>query len=50
MDEAEELIDGLLNEQSRLLWQWRQKLIALLTKPLGGSGDDADGQEYNRSL
>ncbi|KAI0702634.1 SNF2 family N-terminal domain-containing protein [Earliella scabrosa] len=50
MDEAEELIDGLLNEQSRLLWQWRQKLIALLTEPLGGSGDDADGQEYNRSL
>ena len=50
MEEAEELIDGLLNEQSRLLWQWRQKLIALLTEPLGGSGDDADGQEYNRSL
>ncbi|KAI0742548.1 SNF2 family N-terminal domain-containing protein [Daedaleopsis nitida] len=50
MEEAEELIEGLLNEQSKLLWQWRQKLITLLTEPLGSSGADADGQEYNRSL
>ena len=26
------------------------KLIALLTQPLGSKGDDADGQEYSRSL
>lgn len=39
-----------MNEQSALLWEWRQKLIALLTEPLGSNGDNADGQEYNRSL
>ncbi|KAI8992837.1 SNF2 family N-terminal domain-containing protein [Trametes punicea] len=50
MDEANELIDGLLNEQSKLLWQWRTKLIALLTQPLGSKDQDADGQEYTRSL
>ncbi|KAI0632763.1 SNF2 family N-terminal domain-containing protein [Trametes polyzona] len=50
MNEANELIDGLLNEQSKLLWQWRSKLIALLTQPLGSKGEDADGQEYSRSL
>ncbi|KAL1937944.1 hypothetical protein VTO73DRAFT_12694 [Trametes versicolor] len=50
MDEANELIDGLLNEQSTLLWQWRTKLIALLTQPLGSKDADADGQEYTRSL
>ncbi|TBU46840.1 SNF2 family N-terminal domain-containing protein [Dichomitus squalens] len=51
MEEGNELIEGLLNEQSALLWQWRQKLIALLTQPLGNKGDDdADGQEYSRSL
>ncbi|KAI1790830.1 SNF2 family N-terminal domain-containing protein, partial [Ganoderma leucocontextum] len=50
MEEGNELIEGLLNEQSTLLWRWRQKLIALLTQPLGNSGEDADGQEYSRSL
>ena len=50
MEEGNELIEGLLNEQSSLLWRWRQKLIALLTQPLGNSGEDADGQEYSRSL
>ena len=50
MEEGNELIEGLLNEQSALLWRWRQKLIALLTQPLGNSGEDADGQEYARSL
>lgn len=50
MDEANELIDGLLNEQSTLLWQWRTTLIALLTQPLGSKDADADGQEYTRSL
>ncbi|PIL26140.1 hypothetical protein GSI_11895 [Ganoderma sinense ZZ0214-1] len=50
MEEGNELIEGLLNEQSTLLWRWRQKLITLLTQPLGNSGEDADGQEYARSL
>ncbi|KAI0334196.1 hypothetical protein GY45DRAFT_1318648 [Cubamyces sp. BRFM 1775] len=50
IDEANDLIDGLLNEQSTLLWEWRNKLISLLTQPLGARGEDADGQEYTRSL
>ncbi|KAI0776695.1 SNF2 family N-terminal domain-containing protein [Trametes elegans] len=50
IDEANELIDDLLNKQSELLWQWRTKLIALLTEPLGSTAQDADGQEYTRSL
>ncbi|KAH9856240.1 SNF2 family N-terminal domain-containing protein [Lenzites betulinus] len=50
ISEANELIEGLLNEQSKLLWQWRTKLIALLTQPLGSNDQDADGQEYTRSL
>ena len=51
MEEANELIGGLLNAQSTLLWQWREKLIVLLTQPLVGTDNDgADGQEYNRSL
>ncbi|KAH9916397.1 SNF2 family N-terminal domain-containing protein [Epithele typhae] len=51
VDEANEMIDDILNKQSALLWGWRQKLIALLTEPLGANGQDgADGQEYNRSL
>ncbi|KAI0706718.1 SNF2 family N-terminal domain-containing protein [Cerioporus squamosus] len=50
MEEGDELIEGLLNQQSTLLWEWRKKLIALLTQPLGSSGDGADGQEYSRNL
>ncbi|KAI9061801.1 hypothetical protein FKP32DRAFT_1594010 [Trametes sanguinea] len=50
MDEANEMIDELLNAQSKLVWQWRTKLIALLTQPLGTKDQDADGQEYSRSL
>lgn len=44
------MIDELLNEQSALLWEWRTRLIALLTQSLTSDGDDADGQEYTRSL
>ena len=51
MEEANELLDGLLRSQSALLWKWRRKLIELLTQPLASRGsDDADGQEYSRSL
>ncbi|CCM02285.1 uncharacterized protein FIBRA_04372 [Fibroporia radiculosa] len=50
MEEANEIIEGLLNEQSALLWQWRQKLIVLLTQSLTANNQDADGQEYARSL
>ncbi|KAH9943662.1 SNF2 family N-terminal domain-containing protein [Amylocystis lapponica] len=50
MEEANEMIDGLLNQQSALLWTWREKLIGLLTQSLTSVDDDADGQEYARSL
>ncbi|RPD76905.1 hypothetical protein L226DRAFT_459082 [Lentinus tigrinus ALCF2SS1-7] len=50
MEEGDELIEGLLNQQSTLLWEWRQKLIALLTQPLGSNDEGADGQEYARNL
>ncbi|KAK7680847.1 hypothetical protein QCA50_016157 [Cerrena zonata] len=50
MEEANEMIDELLNEQSALLWEWRTRLIGLLTQSLTSDGDDADGQEYTRSL
>ncbi|OBZ74793.1 putative ATP-dependent helicase IRC20 [Grifola frondosa] len=49
MEEANELIGGLLNQQTALVWKWRTRLIALLTQPLS-SGGEADGQEYTRSL
>ena len=44
------MIDELLNPQSALLWKWRSHLVQLLTAPLTSGGDDADGQEYARSL
>ncbi|KII84144.1 hypothetical protein PLICRDRAFT_179819 [Plicaturopsis crispa FD-325 SS-3] len=51
MDEANEIIEDLLNEQSKLLWKWRSKIHALLTQNLSsGENDAADGQEYARSL
>ena len=51
MDEANEIIEHVLNQQSKLLWKWREKLVVLLTQPLtSGDSEDADGQEYNRGL
>lgn len=51
MEEADEIIDELLNKQGSLLWKWRNHLVALLTRPLTtADDDDADGQEYARSL
>ena len=32
------------------MWKWRNHLIYLLTRPLTSGGDEADGQEYARSL
>ncbi|KZT00238.1 uncharacterized protein LAESUDRAFT_816623 [Laetiporus sulphureus 93-53] len=51
MTEANEMVD-FLNEQSKVLWRWRSQMITLLTRPLSSSddGEDADGQEYARSL
>ena len=45
------MIIDLLNAQTNLLWQWRCRLIELLTRSISsGSGEDADGKEYARSL
>lgn len=49
MEEGNEMIDELLNAQSALLLEWREKLCALLTEPLTG-GDETTGQEYSRTL
>lgn len=52
MEEANGLIGGTLNEQTQLLWEWRTKLISLLTLPLSSSSTagDADGEEFARSI
>ncbi|KAH7925001.1 hypothetical protein BV22DRAFT_1034512 [Leucogyrophana mollusca] len=50
MDEANEIIDEALNEQTRLLWQWRTHIHELLTQKLTVGGDQADGEEYARTL
>lgn len=51
MEEVNNLIEEVLNAQIELLWQWRQHILELLTKPLAAhDGDTADGQEYQRTL
>ena len=40
----------MLNEQSALLWEWRTKIVGLLTQKLNSSGEQADGEEYARTL
>ena len=49
MIEAEDIIKIVLNEQTKLLLQWRERLIDLLTQKITPE-DEADGQEYQRSL
>ncbi|KAF8196665.1 SNF2 family N-terminal domain-containing protein [Mycena galopus ATCC 62051] len=48
-EEANEIIENVLNEQAALLWEWRGRLTELLTQPLT-PGEEADGQEYQRTL
>lgn len=52
LEEADELIDRVLNAQSRVLWEWRTRIYDLLTQKLTASNDEgeADGQEYSRTL
>jgi E3 ubiquitin-protein ligase SHPRH len=53
MEEANELIQNVLNEQAKLLVEWRAKIVQLLTQKLTGKESDADegdGQEYQRNL
>ena len=45
------MITDLLTAQTNLLWQWRGRLVELLTRSIGSdSGEDPDGKEYARSL
>ncbi|KAJ7257871.1 SNF2 family N-terminal domain-containing protein [Mycena haematopus] len=48
-EEANEIIENVLNEQATLLWEWRGRLTELLTQQLT-PGQEADGQEYQRTL
>ncbi|KAI9435845.1 SNF2 family N-terminal domain-containing protein [Lactarius indigo] len=52
LEEADELIDRVLNAQSRVLWEWRTRIYNLLTQKLTASNGEgeADGQEYSRTL
>ncbi|KAF7984569.1 hypothetical protein HWV62_13783 [Athelia sp. TMB] len=48
IEEANEIVANLLNAQSELLWEWRDRMHALLTASL--KTDEADGDEYAKSL
>ncbi|KAF9459395.1 SNF2 family N-terminal domain-containing protein [Collybia nuda] len=50
VEEVNEIIDDVLNEQSSLLWGWRNTIISLLTQKLSPGEDEADGEEYQRTL
>jgi E3 ubiquitin-protein ligase SHPRH len=52
LEEADDLIDQVLNAQSHLLWQWRMHIYGLLTRSLTASSDEGetDGKEYSRTL
>ncbi|KAA1466872.1 hypothetical protein DENSPDRAFT_831779 [Dentipellis sp. KUC8613] len=50
MAEADEIIEERMNEQSRLLWKWRAHIYGLLTQKLNAGENEADGQEYARTL
>ncbi|KAJ6504820.1 SNF2 family N-terminal domain-containing protein [Mycena vitilis] len=48
-EEANRIIEAVLNQQSSLLWRWRGRMTELLTQQLT-AGEEADGQEYQRTL
>ncbi|KAI5120240.1 hypothetical protein M0805_007544 [Coniferiporia weirii] len=48
--EADRIID-ILNNQTELLFQWRARIVKLLSESLSASeGENADGEEYTRTL
>jgi E3 ubiquitin-protein ligase SHPRH len=49
IEEVNEMIEDVLNEQTRLIWEWRARIMDLLTQSLN-AGDEADGQEYQRGI
>jgi E3 ubiquitin-protein ligase SHPRH len=50
IEELDTLIEDVLNEQADLLWEWREHIMVLLSQPLTQKEDEADGQEYQRTL
>ncbi|KAF4586100.1 hypothetical protein EYR38_010373 [Pleurotus pulmonarius] len=53
IEQANFIVSEVLNEQANLMWEWRTRLTELLTRkiaPQGSGEDEADGQEYQRSL
>ncbi|KAF7309597.1 SNF2 family helicase [Mycena indigotica] len=48
--EANAIINDVINQQSTLLWQWRTRLTELLLRKLSHGEEEADGQEYQRTL
>ncbi|KAJ3770452.1 SNF2 family N-terminal domain-containing protein [Lentinula raphanica] len=50
VEELHEIIENVLNEQTDLLWEWRSKIHSLLIQDLNPGENDADGQEYQRTL
>ncbi|KAF8654783.1 hypothetical protein AX16_003438 [Volvariella volvacea WC 439] len=48
--EFNELVEDILNPQAELLWEWRDRLTALLTDKVASGSQEADGQEYQRTL
>ncbi|KDQ23693.1 hypothetical protein PLEOSDRAFT_1048636 [Pleurotus ostreatus PC15] len=53
IEQANFIVSEVLNQQANLMWEWRTRLTELLTRkiaPQGSGEDEADGQEYQRSL
>lgn len=50
MEEANEIIEEILNPQTDLLWEWRKLIYDLLTEKMSADDDNATGQEYAKSL
>lgn len=50
LDEANDIIE-VLNKQTELLFRWRERIVKLLSESLSAEdGDNADGEEYSRTL
>lgn len=44
------LIIDVLDEQRKLIFEWRGKICELLTQKIVSEGESADGNEYQRAL
>lgn len=49
-EEVDEIIEYQLNKQTALIWQWRKRIVMLLTQKLNNTDDQVDGEEYARTL